>query len=112
ISSAISHFRSDTTEAYASAEMTLVDPENHIYEVELASTAGKRNSTPFYYYIEATANNGKTITRPMPGPQGPWKFEAALQTSTAYSFVSDVKMDPVFPNPATAITCIPVFSDK
>jgi agmatine deiminase len=112
IASAFLHFRSDTTEAYASAEMTLVDPQNHIYEVELASTAGKRNSALFYYYIEAIANNGKTITRPMPGPQGPWKFEAALQSSSTYTFVSNIKMEPVFPNPASAITCIPVFSDK
>ncbi len=112
IESAILHFTSDTTEGFASAEMTLVDPENHIYEVELASLAGKRNSTPFYYYIEAIANNGKTITRPMPGPQGPWKFETALQTSATFSIVSDVKMGSAFPNPASAITCIPVFSDR
>ena len=111
ISTAILHFTSDTTQGFSSVEMTLTDPENHIYEVELASIAGKRSPTPFFYYIEATANNGKTITRPMPGPQGPWKFEASLQTSTAYTFVSDVKMEPVFPNPASAITCIPVFSD-
>lgn len=112
ISSAFLHFRSDTSEAYLSSEMTLVDSENHIYEVRLATTLGKRNSAPFYYYIEATANTGKTITRPMPGPQGPWKFEAALQTSSTYTFVPDVKLDPVFPNPASAITCIPVFSDR
>lgn len=112
ISSAYLHYTNDISEGYQSAAMTLVDPDNHIFEVDLASYEGKRDGSPIYYYIAASANNGKTITRPMPGPQGPWKFEVALQTSTSYIFVADVKLESVFPNPASAITCIPVFADR
>lgn len=63
-----------------------------------------------YYYIEAEAVNGKVITRPLTAPKGWWCFRVQPNpTSTAAPVQSE--MLPVFPNPARAITCVPVVSD-
>lgn len=61
-----------------------------------------------YYYIEATANNGKTLTRPLPAPAGYWSF--CVTETTGSSTLSEVEMQPIYPNPASAITAIPVYS--
>ena len=59
-----------------------------------------------YYYIEATANTGKTINRPMPAPVEYFNFKILNNTSDIQDGI-DVDLS-VFPNPASAITCIPV----
>lgn len=61
-----------------------------------------------YYYIEATANNGKTLTRPLPAPAGYWSF-CVTETSGATE-IQAANMEAVYPNPAGAITVIPVFA--
>ena len=63
-----------------------------------------------YYYIEATAKNGKTITRPMTAPAGYWSF--CVDQIIGLDPEPQVAMQAVFPNPASAITCIPIQSDR
>jgi agmatine deiminase len=63
-----------------------------------------------YYYIEATAANGKTLTRPLPAPKGWWSF--CVTQSSGIPDVSIPEMGLVFPNPASAITAIPVHSKQ
>lgn len=62
--------------------------------------------TTIYYYIHATANAGKTINRPMPAPEGYWTFKAVQSSSTRWEDVA--KMAAIYPNPASAITVVPV----
>lgn len=62
-----------------------------------------------YYYIEAAAVSGKTITRPMTAPEGWWKF-CVTQSSGTETPVSEL-LD-LYPNPASAITVIPVSSSE
>ncbi|MBL7925065.1 MAG: agmatine deiminase family protein [Bacteroidia bacterium] len=63
--------------------------------------------TRVYYYIEATSTTGKTQVRPMPAPAGYWKFD--VTGTTALAELSDEELlPPVFPNPCSAITCVPV----
>lgn len=59
-----------------------------------------------YYYIQATANNGKTIARPMTAPEGYWAFP--VLGSSSVTAVDAANLQPIFPNPANAITTIPV----
>jgi agmatine deiminase len=67
-----------------------------------AQTAG----TKVYYYVQASANSGKTGARPMPAPEGSWSFRVlgsvvGLNDSGAVSpWLS------IYPNPAAAITCL------
>lgn len=59
-----------------------------------------------YYYLEATAGNGKSLARPLPAPQGYWKF-CVTETSGSDELPSAELRD-IYPNPASAMTVIPV----
>ncbi len=68
--------------------------------------------TEVSYYIHAMASSGKTITRPMPGADGPFEFMVeSCFVSTEMLENSQTILEEVFPNPASAITCIPVQSE-
>ncbi len=62
------------------------------------------------YYIEARANSGKKMRRPITAPTGFYK--ANFCTASATGEVVAATMEAVFPNPASAITCIPVVSGR
>ena len=61
-----------------------------------------------YYYIEATAVNGKTLARPITAPSGWWKF-CVTQSSKIEEPLSAALLN-IYPNPASAITVVPVQS--
>jgi hypothetical protein len=63
-----------------------------------------------YYYIQATANNGKTLARPLPGPEGPWRFDIVPNISSDYA--PNTAMQAVFPNPASGMTVVPLRSSQ
>lgn len=63
--------------------------------------------TNIYYYIHGEANSGKVGNRPMPAPEGWWKFRIIGDNSG----IAEHELGgfaPIYPNPAGAITCIPV----
>lgn len=68
------------------------------------------SGSTIYYYIEANANNGKTLTRPLPAPAGWWKFCATGSVSSIQS--PSAELLDIYPNPAAAITVIPVNTTK
>ena len=63
-----------------------------------------------YYYMEGTANNGKTLTRPLTAPEGWWSFCTTQSISTVTAPTADL-LD-IYPNPASAITVIPVSTTR
>lgn len=63
-------------------------------------------NTTIYYYIAAEANSGKTGARPMPAPEGWWKFRVGGPDDIAEPDFGG--FSPIYPNPASAITCVPV----
>ena len=63
-----------------------------------------------YYYIEGTANNGKTLTRPLTAPEGWWSFCTTESVSTVVAPTAEL-LD-IYPNPASAITVIPVSTTR
>ncbi len=61
------------------------------------------------YYVEGTSVSGKVQDRPMPAPEGYWQFRVGEIQVNSIAGVSDLAgFQPAFPNPASAITCIPV----
>lgn len=62
--------------------------------------------TTVYYYVEGTSNSGKTLARPIVAPTGFWSFK--VLGGLGMDELSSASMLEVFPNPASAITCIPV----
>ncbi|HRI58081.1 MAG TPA: agmatine deiminase family protein [Saprospiraceae bacterium] len=59
-----------------------------------------------YYYIEGTSNSGKTLTRPLPAPEAWWSF--CTKETTGTNEVPVARLLDIYPNPASAITVIPV----
>ncbi len=60
------------------------------------------------YYFKAIAQDGKTMTRPLPAPAGFFRvFVEGISTSIDEPIEASTTLS-VFPNPASAITCIPI----
>jgi hypothetical protein len=66
----------------------------------------QQGEVDIYYYIQATANSGKTGSRPMPAPDGYWKF-TVFDNGTTSLEEEDLLAPLIYPNPANAITDIP-----
>jgi agmatine/peptidylarginine deiminase len=65
--------------------------------------------TRIFYYIAATSNSGKSQVRPLPAPSGFWWFD--VTGTTAVQELSVISVEEIFPNPAKAITCIPITAE-
>ena len=103
IASANIRWRSDTTQAFASAAMS--NSSGFTWQGNIpAQLAG----STVHYYIEASSQSGKTQTRPMPAPAASWEFNITVPVS--FSEISVPEIQNIFPNPSKGITCIPVFS--
>lgn len=68
--------------------------------------------TTVYYYLEAVAKNGKRMTRPMPAPKGYWKFCVEEESVSTRPSLSSVSLRPIYPNPASAITAVPLYAEQ
>ncbi len=64
--------------------------------------------TDVYYYIHGEANSGKMGNRPMPAPEGWWTFHVGDVIINGIAEHDLGGFSPIYPNPASAITCIPV----
>jgi len=65
--------------------------------------------TTVYYYIEGTAVGGKQVTHPMPAPGGYHTFKVSSSGSGAdIGEENPLAIMDIYPNPAQAITVIPV----
>jgi agmatine/peptidylarginine deiminase len=111
ISEAMLYYTTDTAQGYAAAAMTLTNPAEHTWTGYIPSQS---TEAEVFYYIEGQSNSGKTLVRPLSAPAGFWNFDVSF-TSTATAEVDPkyhTGLDPIFPNPASAITCIPVQSSR
>ena len=107
ISSATLYYTADTSSGYQSVSMS--STASNQWEAHIPQ---QNNSTEIFYYISATSNSGKTMTRPMPAPKGYWSFIADPATGIIEKTSKHSEMADVFPNPASAITAIPVISSR
>ena len=64
--------------------------------------------TTIYYYIQGEAESGKVGNRPMPAPEGWWKFNIGESSLVGVVEGEPGCFSPIYPNPAAAITCVPV----
>jgi agmatine deiminase len=99
IASANLYWKTDINGAYQSIAMN--DIGNNEWSANIPAQAV---GTHIYYYVQGESASGKVQVRPMPAPEGYWTFEVLGEVSvdelTSMAFVK------VFPNPASAITCI------
>lgn len=104
IASAKVYYTTDPGSGYAPMDMVYL--ENDTWEADIPQVD---DETKLYYYFEAEATNGKTIVRPLTAPQGYFDFDV-INCSVGTEDLnggSTLLLD-AFPNPASAITCIPI----
>ena len=80
IANAQVYWTTDTTQGYASLEMTATGDNNWS-----ASIPDQPEGSLVYYYIRAQALNGKVQVRPITAPQGWWRFRVLNSPNVAVS---------------------------
>ena len=73
-----------------------------------ADIPAQENGTDVYYYIQVVAESGKVGNRPMPAPEGWWTFRVGEIIIDGIEENELGGFSPIYPNPASSITCIPV----
>lgn len=102
ISGATLYYTTTAGGAYNAVNMT-----NTTGNTWTANIPAQSQGTTVYYYVEGTAVNGKVQVRPIVAPQGYWSFDVLTTASVADVEDINTLLD-VYPNPASAITCIPL----
>lgn len=103
------YYTNDTSLGFAQGPMVLTDSIKNTWTGFIVEMPA---GTTIYYYIEAASTSGKTQVRPITAPKGFWKFKVEGSTGFANIFSPLISDFSVLPNPASAITCIPVTSSK
>ena len=103
ISGANLYWKTDLSDDYTIVTMSSLGGNQWAAEIP-AQEAG----TTVYYFVEGSANSGKTQVRPMPAPEGYWSFDISDEVSLRVSVNEIASFMPLFPNPANAVTCVPL----
>lgn len=95
------------------SEFTAIEMEQLNESIWDAEIEAYPQGTTVQYYIQAIANSGKQINRPLPAPEAYWSFEVnCLLSSTENSTLMASEMKTVFPNPGKDKIWIPVESSS
>lgn len=105
IASATLYYTTDTLQPYLSVPMTLTNAGTHTFTGEIPAQA---EGTRIWYYVSATSVSGKTQVRPIVAPEGWWTFKVLADPNMGLEFNENVFQESAFPNPASAVTCVPV----
>lgn len=103
IANATLYYRTDTLQPYLQIAMAPGSTPDY----QVAAIPPQPVGTTIYYYVEGVAVSGKQQVRPMPAPDGYWKFKVLGTVGMEEENVVILPKAP-FPNPAKAITCLPV----
>ncbi|MFT4525699.1 MAG: agmatine deiminase [Bacteroidia bacterium] len=93
ISDAQVYYTADTLAGFSFVNMTLTNASTNTWTGHIPYQQG---GDEVFYYIHAEANNGKEQVRPMPAPQGWWKFDV-LNVTGIEQHANAVS---IFPNPS------------
>lgn len=102
ISSATLYYSTDLSTSYTSVPMEYTGTGN-TWQALIPSQPG---GTRIYYYIQANAVSGKSQVRPIVAPDGYFTFRVFDTAEILEN--SELKFEPLFPNPSNGLTCIPV----
>lgn len=96
----------DTTQAYEPVPMEII-PGTDDWTAEIPHQA---NASKVFYYIAATANSSKSQVRPLAAPAGYYEFRVGDDVSATVE-TGKVELQSIYPNPASAMTAVPVLSN-
>ena len=100
-------YSTDTSGSYQTLAMT--NTVDHTWSAMIPAT---NEETEMFYYIQGTDNDGKQINRPMVAPQGYFHYDVTDCTVATEDLEIGISLENIYPNPATAITVIPVKTTK
>ena len=104
ISSARLFWRTEGETDYNAVDMTA-----GLDDMWAADIPAQAENTVVQYYVEGTSVSGKVQDRPMPAPEGYWQFRVGeIVVNGIDGTPAFAGFQPAFPNPASAITCVPV----
>ena len=107
------YYRMGGSSSFYEVNMHAVPNQPNYWEAEIQFPITKGIPIPYDYYITATSNSGKTQKRPITAPNGFWSFTLDLDVSILENKNNTItKLGDIYPNPASAITCIPVETTK
>ncbi len=106
INYAVMYYKTDLTADYTAVAMTSMTDDNWEAAIPI-----QPEGTVVYYYINAEANDGKQQVRPITAPEGYFKFTVSGLVSTN-ELAATTEIKSIFPNPAGAITCIPIQTNQ
>jgi agmatine/peptidylarginine deiminase len=92
-------YTTDTLAGFSFVDMTLTNEPTNTWTGHIPYQQGGEE---VFYYIHAEANNGKEQVRPMPAPQGWWKFDVTSVTGIEESTI-DIG---IYPNPSNGLFTI------
>lgn len=104
VAAAVVYFTTDTLLGYQALLMT---PDAGDPDAWSATIPKQPNGSVIYYYVEATAQSGKTQVRPQAAPAGYFHFKVDSELLPADESRSLV-IAPIYPNPASGTTVLPV----
>lgn len=109
ISNATLYYKTALSQAYQSIAMTQSGTNTAEWSASIPNIS--QDGTTVYYYVQAEANSGKTQVRPMPAPDGYWDFKVNYTGVTGSINIETAnQLLAAYPNPASAITCVPIES--
>jgi hypothetical protein len=96
-------YKTSLTGNYTEVQMTAVG-DNNWQALIPAQPAG----TTVYYYVWGESQDGKTQVRPMPAPEGYWEFDVFDSSVSIAERGGNSQLMAIYPNPAAAITVVPM----
>ncbi len=101
IATATLYYTTDTTQGYQTAPMTFTGTDTWTGYIP-----AQPSGTEVFYYVHGEANSGKQQVRPIVAPDGYWKFRVLGSVGIVED--QQVEFQNIYPNPAGAITVIPI----
>jgi len=97
------YWTSDTTAGFNSTIMNFINGDT-----SSAFIPAQVNGTEIFYYVSATSNSGRTVSKPIAAPEGFYKFivENSVTTITENNSVGDFNLFQNYPNPFNPTTKI------
>lgn len=97
-------YRAKNDNVWASATMQATSNDTWLAEIKEADI---KPTDTLFYYIEAEAQNGKKITKPLTGAKGAYPIKMLYWVNSKEAEkTANINITKVYPNPAQAITCI------
>jgi hypothetical protein len=106
IATANVYYRVQPDTTFTVVQMTLTNAALNTWSANIPNPG---QAATIEYYVEGNANSGKKQCRPMPAPEGFYTFHVLSPVAISQPIKENEKMmQTIFPNPASAITCIPL----